>query len=229
MTFEQRTTKQAREEQAGEELAAALDALSSPMAERILGRAIELDAAQPRKDTFDYDELQAIAEEVGISEKALRKAILEEFDTEKDLNPGITERITVPRTVRGGLIVDGKPEALRRRLDDIVRRLDAAQYEVVAQRAGDRTLVEVTRQTGKVGRRALLFIALFIFFGPLLAELVASAFFLALAVAAAVGIFGWVKRLGKRVRRSVNAVLGSLLDEGDEPGSWLDLWERSRR
>lgn len=229
MTFEQRTTKQAREEEASKELAAALDALSSPMAERILGRAIELDAAHPRKDTFDWDELRSIAEEVGISEKALRKAVLEEFDTDKDLNPDVTERITVPRNVRGGLIVDGKPEAVSERLGEIVRSLDDARYEVVAQRSNDRTLVEVTRNTGKLGRRALIFIALFIFFGPVLAELVASVIFLALAAAAAVGVFAWVKRLGRRIRRSINAVLGSLLDEDGEPGSWLDLWERSRR
>ena len=228
MTFE-RITKREREEQASEELAAALDAVSSPMAERILGRAIELDAVDAATQTFGYEELRKIAAEVGISEEALRKALLEEIDTDKDLKPTVGERISVPRTVRGGIIVEGRPEAVRERLEDVIRRLHAAQYEVVAQRNPDRSLVEITRKTGNLGRRALIFMALFFVFGPVLAQAVASALFLVLAIAAAVGVFAWVKRLGRRIRRSINTALNGLLDEPGEPDSWLDVWERSRR
>lgn len=228
MTFE-RSSKRDREEQASEELAAALDALSSPMAERILGRAIELDSARKEKETFTYEELQAIATEVGISEKALKRALLEEVDTDKDLNPDIGERITIPSTVRGGIIVKGGETAIRERLEQVMRRLHAAQYEVVTQRDRDRTLVEIASRTGTAGRRALIFIALLFVFGPVLAQAVASVIFLALAVAAAVGVISWVKRLGRRVRRSINAALNSLLDDDGEPDSWLDVWERSRR
>ena len=228
MTFD-RITKRDREERASEELAAALDALSSPMAERILGRAIELDAADADKKTFGYDDLRAIAAEVGISEDALRKALLEEVDTDKDRTPDLGKRLSVPRAVRGGIIVDGRPDAIQNRLEAIIRRLHAAQYEVVPQRDSDRSLVEITHKTGNLGRRALIFMALFFVFGPVLAQVVASALFLVLALAAALGIFAWVKRLGRRVRRSVNSALNMLLDEGGEPDSWLDVWERSRR
>lgn len=228
MTFE-RIAKRDREERASEELAAALDAVSSPMAERILGRAIELDAARTEKATFDYDELRAIAAEVGISEAALKKALLEEVDTDKDLNPDVGERISVPRTVRGGIIVEGQPDMIRDRLEDLMRRLHAAQYEVVTQRHSGRSLVEINRKTGNLGRRALIFMAVLFVFGPVLAQAVASALFLVLAIAAAVGVFAWIKRLGRRIRRSINSALNELLDSGDEPDSWLDVWERSRR
>jgi hypothetical protein len=222
-------TKRDREARASEELAAALDAVSSPMAERILGRAIELDAAGTNKETFDYAELRTIADEVGISETALRKALLEEVDTDKDLNPDVVERITIPRTVRGGILVEGRQEAIRQRLEDTMRRLHAAQYEVIPQRQPERSLVEITSRTGNLGRRALVFMALLFILGPVLAQAIASALFLALAVAAAVGVFTWIKRLGRRIRRSVNTALNSLLEGDGEPGSWLDVWERSRR
>lgn len=228
MTFEQKS-KRDREEQASEELAAALDALSSPMAERILGRAIELDAARKEKEALTYEELQAVAKEVGISDEALKKALLEEVDTDKDLNPDVGERITIPRTVRGGIIVKGSEQDIRDRLEAAMRRVQAAHYEVVTQRERDRTFVEIARPTGNLGRRALIFIALFFVFGPVLAQAIASVLFLVLAIAGVVGVISWVKRVGRKVRRSINGALNALLDEEGEAESWLDVWERSRR
>ena len=142
MTFD-RITKRDREERASEELAAALDALSSPMAERILGRAIQLDAADADKKTFGYDDLRAIAAEVGISEDALRKALLEEVDTDKDRTPDLGERLSVPRAVRGGIIVDGRPDAIQNRLEAIIRRLHAESERVVLMYPGKQCITFV--------------------------------------------------------------------------------------
>ena len=93
-------TKAQREQRAGEELADQLDALSKPLAERVLGRAIELDSAaqaeaEAAANTIDYDMLRDVALEVGISEDSLRKALLEELDTDKDHDVRPVERATV--------------------------------------------------------------------------------------------------------------------------------------
>ena len=233
MTFET-VSKQQREERASEELVAALDAVTTPMAERILGRAIEVDAArraeaQNEVDTFDYDELVKIAKEVGVTEEALRQALLEEFNTDKDRNPKLSERITVPDEVRGGVIVAKSRYELTELLEQVMERVREANAEAVEQRDGRTTLVEVRAKTAPIRRRALILIALLVVLGPALAQAVASAIFLGIAIVAVVGVVAWVKRLGRRVRRSVNQALNSLLDDDGESDSWLDVWERSRR
>jgi hypothetical protein len=233
VTYESINRRQ-RELRAGEELAAALDAVSGPMAERILGRAIEVDAAREatarhKAETFDYDELLEIAKEVGITEDALRQALLEEFNTDKDHNPKLTERLTLPDEVRGGIIVARSRRELAEVLDRVVERVRSAQAEAVEQRDGRRTLVEVKAKTAPMRRRALILIALFVVLGPALAQLVASIIFLGIAAAAVVGIVAWVKGVGRRIRRRVNRALSELVDDDGEARSWLDVWERSAR
>ena len=144
--------KRQRRQRAAEELVDALDAVSAPMAERILGRAIAADSQRQAKEqnTFDYEELRKIAGEVGVSEESLQQALLEEFDTDLDRNPSVTERLTLPDEVRGGVIID-RPEAeLAEALEKLTARIQErmagradAVVEAVQQPDGLRTLVEV--------------------------------------------------------------------------------------
>ncbi len=223
-----------RERRAEDELADAIETVSPAMAERILGRAIEMDAqrleeARRRAATFDYDDLKSIAEEVGITEEALREALREEFNTDKDHDPTITERLTLPDAVRGGVIVAKSQEELASMLDRVVARVRAANAEVVPQRDRRRSLVEVEARTSPLRKRAVLLIALFFILGPALAQALASLLFLGIAVVAIAGVVAWVKGISRRVRRAVNRALGELAGGDGEPESWFEVWERSAR
>ena len=233
MTQEQSHRRQ-REQRASEELVDSLDSLTTPMAERILGRAIEKDAARAearrhQEQTFDWEELKRVADEVGISEEALREALLEEFDTDKDRLPTLSERLTIPDEIRGGVVVAKSPRELSALLDEIIARVRTAQTETVPQGDGRNTLVEVKAKTSPLRRRAILLIALFFVLGPALAQLLASVVFLGLAALLVVGVVAAVKGFARRVRRRINRALGSLLDDAGESDSWLEVWERSRR
>ncbi len=242
VTYESINRRQ-RQERAAEELMDSLDAVSAPMAERILGRAIQAEAEHRARneDTFDYEELVKIAREVGVSEASLRQALLEEFDTELDRNPSLTERLTVPDEVRGGVIVDRSDidveEAMKRVEERIQQRMNRridAMVEAVQQRDGRRTLVEVKSSTKPNRKRAIWLIMLLVFFGPLLARLLASVLIVGLAGLAIVGVVGFMKRVGRRFRKAVNEGLASLLEEDEQDQSaemldWLEVWERSRK
>ncbi len=242
MTYESINRRQ-RQERAAEELMDSLDAVSAPMAERILGRAIEAESERRARteDVFDYEELVKIAGEVGVSEEALRQALLEEFDTDLDRNPSLTERLTVPDEVRGGVIVDRSEvdveEAMKRVEERIQRRMNRridAVVEAVQQRDGRRTLVEVKSSTRPNRRRAIWLIVLLIFFGPLLARLLASVLIVGIAGLAIAGVVGFMKRIGRRFRHAVNEGLASLVEDPGRDGSieardWLEVWERSRQ
>ena len=86
-----------------------------------------------RAASFAYGVMKAL-HETPVQGATRTSSLLEEVDTDKDRKPSVGERISVPRTVRGGIIVEGRPEAIRERLEETIRRLHAAQYEVVAQR-----------------------------------------------------------------------------------------------
>lgn len=247
-----------RELRAGDELAERLDALSRPLAERVLGRAIELDheqatSAAAAADSIDYEMLKEIALEVGISEDALRRALLEEIDTDKDHAPRPIERVTVPDSVRGGLIVPGTAEEIGRRLRDYLERIEglsetgssgdqsvwtrkarnprgAVTARTVPQSRPDRQLVEIditTRSARKTAWRwviGLLILAV-LFNGP-----IGGFIMLGLFVAGVATVVSWVKRIGRMARRSINRTLYSLTDRDDEPPDrWLDVWERTSR
>lgn len=242
MTYESINRRQ-RQERAAEELMDSLDAVSAPMAERILGRAIAADSERraQAESTFDYDELVSIANEVGVSEEALRQALLEEFDTDLDRNPSLTERLTLPDEVRGGVIVDRDSaeleEAMKRVEERIQRRMNRridSVVEAVRQKDGRRTLVEVRSSTKPNRRRAVWLIVLFVLFGPLLARILASLLIVGIAGLIIVGIVGFMKRIGRRLRGAVNEGLASLVEEPGrdhtfDAGEWLDVWEQSRR
>jgi hypothetical protein len=249
-------TRREREERAGEELADQLDSLSKPLAERVLGRAIELDgeakaAAEAAADTIDYDMLRDVALEVGISEDSLKRALLEELDTDKDHDARPLERATVPDTVRGGVIVSGLADEVAQRLGDYLRRVEGleerrrsgmtaeweprerrrtwpAQTWTVTQNRNDRQLVEIDLTTAGARktfwRWMMALIVISFLFGTPLGGLLGLAIF----VAGVAAVVGWVKRIGRRARRSINRALGAMAghEQGSEPRTWLEVWEQ---
>lgn len=255
MTQEFRTRQQ-REQKAADELAEQLDALSRPMAERVLGRAIELDSearaqAEAAADTIDYDMLRDVALEVGISEESLKKALLEDLNTDKDHDARPVERATVPDTVRGGVIVSGLAEEVAARLADHLERVEGlrqqrsgristewapphtrrewpAQTWTVTQSRNDRQLVEIDLKTAgarkKFWRWMMALVVISFLFGTPLGGLIGLGIF----IAGVVAVVGWIKRIGRQARRSVNRALSAVTDDGtsDEPRNWLEVWER---
>jgi hypothetical protein len=247
-------TRREREQRASDELAEQLDALSRPLAERALGRAIELDgearaAAEAAADTIDYDELRDIALEVGISEDSLKKALLAELNTEKDHGARPVERAIVPDTVRGGMIVPGLAEEVVQRLGEYLQRVEGfeerrrlgpatewtpknasrwpAQTWTVTQGRDDRQLVEIDLKTGTARKTFWRWVTgiviLSFLFGTPLGGLVGLGIF----VAGVVAVVGWIKRLGRKARRSINRALGAMADDGDGASDkWLEVWER---
>lgn len=252
-------TRRQREQRASEELAEQLDALSRPSAERVLGRAIELDheaqaAAEAAADTIDYETLRDIALEVGISEESLKEALLEELDTDKDHDPRPIERATVPDHLHGGVIVGGLAEEVARRLADHLERVEGleprrrrgpaiewapppprrawpAETWTVTQGRDDRQLVEIDLNLGKARKTFWRWVIGLVVLSFLFGTPLGGLFGLAIFVAGVVAVVGWIKRLGRKARRSINRALSAVAD-GDtegEPISWLDVWERLQR
>ncbi|MDH3500317.1 MAG: hypothetical protein OEM97_09365 [Acidimicrobiia bacterium] len=258
MTQEARSRAE-REEQASEALAEQLDSLSRPLADRVLGRAIELDheareAAEAAAETIDYETLREVALEVGITDESLKKALLEEMNTERDHNARPVERATVPDVVRGGLIVPGAQEAVAERLRDYLERIEGLVNEgrsgmrstwsdpstrrmsprvetwTVRQARGDRQLVEVDVETASARKRAWRFVIAISVLGLLFGNALGSLLVLGLMVAGIVTVVGWLKRAARRARRGINRALNALVDDdGDPPKDWLTVWERSQR
>jgi len=258
MVTQEFRTKSEREQQASEELAEQLDSLSKPLAERVLGRAIELDSAaqaeaEAAANTIDYDMLRDVALEVGISEESLKKALLEELDTDKDHDARPIERATVPDRVRGGLIVPGLADDVAQRLANYLKRVEGleerrrmgneaewvpreprrawpTQTWTVTQSRNDRQLVEIDLTTAgarkKMWRWMMALVVISFIFGTPLGGLIGLGIF----VAGVAAVVGWIKRIGRKARRSINRALNAVADadqDGDgTPDSWLDVWER---
>lgn len=249
-------TQQQRELRASDELAEQLDALSRPLAERVLGRAIELDsdaraAAEAAADTIDYNMLRDVALEVGISEESLKKALHQELNTEKDPDARPVERATVPDTIRGGMIVSGLAEEVATRLRDYLERVEGLEQRrqagpmsewapprlqdarpartwTVTQNRFDRQFVEIDVETGsarkKFWRWMMALVIISFIFGTPLGGLIGLGIF----VAGVVAVVGWIKRIGRKARRSINHALSAVADEAidGESGNWLEVWER---
>lgn len=249
-------SKKERERQAADDLAERLDALSRPLAEKVLGRAIELDheareEAEAAARTIDYDTLRDVALEVGISEEALKKALLEEFDTEKDHNPRPVEKLTIPDVIRGGAIVPGSGEAVLERLENYMSEVEglAAQQgsgpwvrwsrsssqlprlvetRVVQQARPDRQLIEVDVATTPTRKRGWAWLIAVLVIAALLGSPLGGFVFLGLFVAGVATVASWVKRVARKARRTVNHVLGAFVDDDEVTDDWLDIWERLR-
>ncbi len=240
-------------------MAEQLDALSRPLAERVLGRAIELDAkaeeeARAAADTIDYETLKEIALEVGISEKALRDALLEEMNTERDHDATPIERATVPDAVRGGLVVPGSREEIGRRLGEFLRSVEGLEERshdggqtvwvrgttggpgrtveswTVSQSRGDRQLVEIDVETRPARRRLWVWLIAISILSGLFGSAIGSVIFFGVWIVGIVAAVGWVKRMARKARRSINRALNAVIDQdGDPPDDWLELWERMRK
>lgn len=246
----------ARREAASEALAERLDALTLPLAQSVLGRAVELDAeeqaaAERAAETMDYETLRDVALEAGISEKALKKALLEELDTETDHNATPVQRATAPDRVRGGLFVSGALDdvmaKIERHLDSIspphrhpeargantrfVVTADGQPIEVrsITQDRPDRQLIHIDVDTKRKRVKAWQWLIgafiLFALFGTWLGPLILFGIF----VAGIAGLISFAKGMVRVARRTVNSALGALSGDDDPAADWLELWERSQR
>ncbi len=230
----------AREAAASKELAERLDTLSRPLAERVLGRAIELQhEAQARAaaeaDTIEYDELRDIALEVGIPEDALQRALLEELETERD--PGATrlERLTAPKHVRGGTVVTGDRGEIEQRLREyleatgdlelIERRSDGMAWSesrrkphdrVMAstttdQRRDDRHLLELDFSTAAGRKRARRLALVAVVLGTIVGGAIGGfAVIGGLGIGIAAGVAGAVAWLNRLTKRARRRINGAL-------------------
>jgi hypothetical protein len=247
-----------REEVASEELADRLDTLSRPLAERVLGRAIEIqheDDAEQRAaiDRITYQDLREIALEVGIPEDALRRALLEQLETERDPDATRVERLTTPKVIRGGTVVRGDRADIQRRIRRYLERIEGMRLEgetsdrsIWSQRhPGDRVMESITtdqddeerhllelnfdtRSGRKKARRlAIAAVVLGMIFGGVVGGLAIFGGMLVGIAAGVVGAVSWLRRLARKARAKVNGALAATLDDRERSTvkTWLDLWE----
>ncbi|MGF1664838.1 MAG: hypothetical protein ACFCVC_01045 [Acidimicrobiia bacterium] len=100
-----------------------LDALSRPLAERVLQRAIELhsrDQLGPEK--LSRSQLDQIASELGIDPKYISAALVSELETTADL-PGrsLRERVFAPDRITGGQVILGDPATVEKAIINWLR------------------------------------------------------------------------------------------------------------
>lgn len=86
-----------------------LDAMSRPLAERVLQRAIELHAEdQHGPDRLTRSQLDQIASELGIDPKYIAAALASELETTHDVpSRSLRERVFAPDRITGGQIIHG--------------------------------------------------------------------------------------------------------------------------
>lgn len=96
-----------------------LQQLSSDDVERILERAIalEAEASRPGADSIDADTLGRIADELGIERRHLRQAMAEELLRIEEEDPGWLSRNLMPRSIAESRTVAASPDKVRAVLD----------------------------------------------------------------------------------------------------------------
>jgi hypothetical protein len=100
-----------------------LDALSRPLAERVLQRAIELHSQdQLGPERLTRSQLDQIASELGIDPKYISAALVSELETTADL-PGrsLRERVFAPDRITGGQIVHGDAATIEKAIINWLR------------------------------------------------------------------------------------------------------------
>ncbi|MDJ0960487.1 MAG: hypothetical protein QNJ88_07495 [Acidimicrobiia bacterium] len=256
---QQSLSREEREQRASDALAEQLQALARPLADRVLGRAIELDheareAAEAAANTIDYATLRDIAAEVGISEDSLKKALLEELNTERDHNARPIERATVPDTVRGGLVIPGTAEQVAERLREHLQRVEGLIEErqsgshttwrpqngrgrvdtwTVAQPDGRRQLVEVDVETKPARSNAWKWILGIMILSMLGGSAWGSVVLLGLFAVGVATVVGFLRRIARKARRTINRTLSQITADGgpldDLTDDWLELFERLQK
>jgi hypothetical protein len=103
-----------------------LDALSRPLAERVLQRAIELHSKdQLGPERLTRSQLDQIATELGIDPKYISAALVSELETTADL-PGrsLRERVFAPDRITGGQMVHGDAATVEKAIIEWLRRAE---------------------------------------------------------------------------------------------------------
>ena len=98
-------------------LADRLDRLSMPLAENVIRRAIELHHdEQLDGDSIDLEMVEQIGAELGIRKDIIRKALIDELQTERDHGDTVIDRLLGPDRVSGGIVTRADREALADRI-----------------------------------------------------------------------------------------------------------------
>ncbi len=127
-----------------ERLADRLDRLSLPLAENVIRRAIELHHDQEFEGgTIDVATVEQIAGELGIGPEMIRRALLDELQTERHDDDGLLDRLLGPDRVTGGLVTKSASEDLDRQVEEWMRR-----HEGMRPRAKNRRAVRWERDPG---------------------------------------------------------------------------------
>lgn len=125
-------------------LAARLDRLSLPLAENVIRRAIELHQdKQFEGGTIDVATIEQIAGELGISSETIRRAILDELQTERHEEDGLVDRLLGPDRVTGGLVIRARSDDLDLQVEEWMRR-----HEGMRPRSKNRRAVRWERDPG---------------------------------------------------------------------------------
>lgn len=115
--YEPRSTPTAAEDQ----LADRLDRLSVPLAENVIRRAIDMHHDETFDDSIDWAAVEQIGAELGIDVATVRKALLDELETERDDVRGLWDRLFAPDRVSGGIVAEADADVVADRLDEWMR------------------------------------------------------------------------------------------------------------
>lgn len=122
-----RDTRQERSvSEAEAQLADRLDRLSAPLAEQVMRRAIDLhhDEEFAEDTSVSFDELAALAAELGIGAKTVRRALLEQLDTEHEPKTALFQSLFGPSRLSGGIVAEGDAEAVADQIDEWMRDIE---------------------------------------------------------------------------------------------------------
>jgi hypothetical protein len=120
------------------QLASRLDALSRPLAERVLRRAIELQQeVDSGPERISRESLDQIAAELGIAPAIVQEALRGELETSSDSNSRSGLRL-VPQRVTGGRVVTGTSQEVRHQISSWMTRHEGLRPRSPAQGGGVR-------------------------------------------------------------------------------------------
>lgn len=122
------------------------------MAENVLARAIELHHEEldpdPAAESVSYAQLASIAAEIGIDGDLLRRALVEQLETEHDDGSSLVDLVLGPGVITGGMVAEGSREEVAAQLDEWMRELES-MYPT--RQAGETTTWEPTKGDARLG------------------------------------------------------------------------------